>query len=444
MKRKTALPAALIICAAMLCSCGGPESFSGGEILSDSKQRTAGAAETYNYSDGATRAPASYNSYANTVEELSLRLLRSRYEEQSDSPFVFAPSGASLMLSELVNGASSDTRSELLVGFGGSLSADDLNQCSSYYKSRLEAVSQLGKKKDDDSDPFDSEHISLSQNLFVQKDGEITSAFLQKNADFYGSKIIRSDFAAESFAAKQQTLFEKYVPNASVGADKKSSMYSVCAADMADIWLNTYSADSLSSGKFHGAKGDTDASFMTSDEHYLSTDNLEGIVKYTSKNPLKLVAVKPKGKASLKDCIANLNSTEYNNLIDSMKATTTVQAKLPQFSVDSGSKAKPLSEKLKNAGFRTLFDKASSFKSMNISGTLRLDEMYELEPSLTVAAHGIKTEATANPGNDQASLLKNNKAQKPTSEKTVTFDKPFIFLLIDNESSIPVMMGVYQ
>ena len=38
MNRKTAVSAALIMCAAILCSCGGPESFSDAEILSNSKE----------------------------------------------------------------------------------------------------------------------------------------------------------------------------------------------------------------------------------------------------------------------------------------------------------------------------------------------------------------------------------------------------------------------
>ena len=77
--------------------------------------------------------------------DFSLRQLRQHSQDAKES-FVFSPASAALQLGALANGASGDTRSEILLALTGTLGLDDLNACSSYFKSRLESVSRAGKR----------------------------------------------------------------------------------------------------------------------------------------------------------------------------------------------------------------------------------------------------------------------------------------------------------
>jgi serpin B len=182
---------------------------------------------------------------------------------------------------------------------------------------------------------------------------------------------------------------------------------------------------------------------MTSDENYLSTEKAEAVMKYTSKNPLKLLVIMPKGKTTLEDYLKLFDVAEYNSLLNSMNIKNNVKAELPQFSVDSGSEAKPLSGILSTCGFSTLFSKDAKFKTMNIANKLKLDEMYELEPSVTISSNGILNGASEKTA-DISALKSGGGDTKLNSNKTLRFDKPFIFMLVDNESNIPVYAGVYQ
>lgn len=447
MKKTTALFSALLTGVLMLTACADPNQFSGGEVLSDGQKHNTDAAVTYNYKDGAAEPPQSYNNYSGSVTEVSLRLLRERYNGQSDSPFVFAPASSAVIICQLANAASSDARADILLGLGAELTADDLSQCSSYFKSRMQEVSQTGREKSADGEeqsPFDAAHVCLQNSLFVRDGNEVTTAFLQNNADYYQSTVIRSDFAADNFITKQQSLFRDYVNRAQIGADKNDLMYTVTAASISDTWLVPYTAQSLGEGTFHGAKGDAKVQFMTSDESYVHTHKAEGIIKYTAKNPLKLLMLKPTGKRTLKELLDTLNYSEYSNLVGSVNIKETAQATLPQFSLNSGNQARPLSASLQKAGFRTLFAEDTKFKAMNISGKLHLNEMYELEPSLTLSANGIGDRAEDKLVTDKNALTPNAGTTPFKSKHKLTFDSPFVFMLIDNESNIPVYAGVYQ
>ena len=81
---------------------------------------------------------------------------------------------------------------------------------------------------------------------------------------------------------------------------------------------------------------------------------------------------------------------------------------------------------------------------MNISGKLHLNEMYELEPSLTISASGIGDKAEEKIVTDKNALTPGGDNAQQKSKRKLTFDKPFVFMLIDNESNIPVYAGIYQ
>lgn len=417
--------AALLFSALAFTSCANAGEFSDGEIISSAQKREKSAAETFNYSDGAAEPPSSYNTFANAAEGLGFKLFRAKYDEYKGKTFAFSPANTVLQLSLLANGASGDAKNEILVGLGA-LTAEELNTCSSYFKSRMEAVAQPKKKdRGDDYNPLKSNHVSLFNNVFINRDNEITKAFLQTDADFYGVNIIRSDFSSDDFNKKQSKLFEEYPQfsgSVDIDAAEKDKMYTVSALSVTDKFL---SGDTVS--------GDN---IITSDESYLSTDKAEGILKYTAGNPLKLMVVMPKGKTGLKEYMEYFDVNEYNALLNSQDVKNTVKSELPWFSVDSGRKGKPLSAALQKCGFYTLFSDDAKFKAMNIADRLKLNEMYELEPALTVSSEGINTQYTE--------LKAEKSPSKESGKNTLSFDKPFIFILLDNESNIPVITGIYN
>jgi len=74
---------------------------------------------------------------------------------------------------------------------------------------------------------------------------------------------------------------------------------------------------------------------------------------------------------------------------------------------------------------------------MSHSNDLLFNEMYEITPSITVNQTGISGVTQ----NDAKVILEKHTKEVHKAETDLKFDRPFIFLLIDNESNIPVYIG---
>lgn len=440
MKKTIVLLMCFTLAVCTLCACGDPSAFSDKEMLSKDYTRSTDPAESYNYNDGATSAPMSYNVYASSISNFELRLFRNYYSQKSDKTksSVFAPAGSALQLSLLANGATGDTQDEIKRALGKDLTIENINQCSSYFKSRMEAVSKSGSgevdklsgKKDEKSN---SEQVSFGLDLFFNDTADVKTSFLQTNASYFGNDVYRFLFSDGNAVSKVNRSLSDFTSNDLFESlNDKDNLFLVNACGMSDLWIDNYSKSDIEKGTFKSSSGDKSVNFMTSNESPVKTDKAQGIVKYTSKNPLKLMIVMPNEGVSLDDYVSDFNYTEFSDLLDSFDFTQKVTAQIPEFSIDSEEKPLALSEILADSGLYTLFTDDALFKNITHTDNFMLNEIYEISPKITVNASGINS--------DSKIVEKRAKALEETKE-TIKFDRPFIFLLIDNESSIPVFIG---
>lgn len=445
MKRKLALILSLLITASSLCACGDPSQFSDSEKLSTDYTRSSSYEDTYNYSDGATSAPQSYNNYASTITNFELKFFRKYYSQLDDktNSFVLNPANTTLQLALFMNGATGDSKDEISLALGSDLTLDNINQCSSYFKSRLEAVSKTGDGEVDElsgkkQEATESEYIKLENNLFINDTTDVKTSFLKSNASYYGNDIFRFMFSDENALTKINSHFSSFTSKDTLTElDSKQTLISVTASDISDKWLEAYAESDIEKGTFKAESGDKEVNFMTSNEYLLKSDKAVGIIKYTSKNPLKLVLVMPNEGTSLEDYVADFTNLEYSTLLDSMDITKKVTAKIPEFSIKSEDTARPLSDALTESGLYTLFTEEATFGNISNSEDFMLNEMYEITPEFSVNASGI-----GGYGNEDTSApVKERVKELEKTDTTVEFNRPFIFVLIDNESEIPVYIG---
>ena len=136
MKRALTSAIAVLMSALTLTACSSSDGFSDSEKISAKYPRSKDISVTYNYADGALEPPGSYNDFANSAGEFSLKLFRA-YGSGKES-FAFSPASTVLQLSMLCNAASPEVRSDITNALGGTLSTDELNACCSYFKSRMD------------------------------------------------------------------------------------------------------------------------------------------------------------------------------------------------------------------------------------------------------------------------------------------------------------------
>lgn len=445
MKRTLALVMGVILSASSLCACGDPSEFAKSEQLSMEYTRSTDPTENYNYNDGAN-TPSAYNNYSSYITDFELKMFRNYYSLKGDknNSFVFSPVSTSLQLGLIANGTSGDTKSELVFALGGSdLTAEEINQCSSYFKSRIEAVSKSGDNEVDElsgkkAEPTVDEYVKFENNLFFNDTSDIKTSFLQTNSSFYGNDIFRFMFSDGNALTKVNSHFSDFTQNDVISKlDESQTLFSVTATDISDKWLDAYAQSDVEKGTFKAADGEREVNYMTSNESYIKTDKAEGVIKYTSKNPLKLVLVMPNENISLEDYVADFNNLEYSNLLGSVDITKKVTAKIPEFSIASEETAVAMSETLTKSGLYSLFTDIATFSDMTHTDNFKLNEIYEVTPSISVNAAGI---GGVN-GNDGKAISENRVKELEDTDMTVEFNRPFIFLLIDNETNIPVYIG---
>lgn len=423
--RRLRAAAAALLCAALLSSCANPAVFSDGERLTSQKKRNSDAAVTFNYSDGAVEPPSSYNTYSNQISDFSLKLLRSRAKKETES-FVFSPAASALQLSLLANGANAETRREILRALCGSeITVDDLNTCSSYFKSRLEAVSRLDQKQKP------AEKVRLDSALLVSDSVDVKSSFLQTAADYYGCDVYRYSFKGEHAADKLNDRFSQYTNDCGFDPAASGTFSAVLATEITDSWLSPCTKPE--SGVFHGKNGDSSAEFITSAEKKIQSGKATGVVKYTAKNPLKLLLIMPNDPKSFESYVSAFDSAELNALLDSVDVTKDTAASIPSFTIEGGGKAKPLSEALAESGLYSLFTDKAGFSAFSFTGKAKPGEIAEITPQFRLDCNGINAAKEAEAA-----------AAPVKAADSLSFDRPFLFLLVDNESNLPVLAGVHN
>ena len=149
--------------------------------------------------------------------------------------------------------------------------------------------------------------------------------------------------------------------------------------------------------------------------------------------PVKFVAIMPNEDTSLESYISSMTYLEYSDMLDSFKITSLTNASVPEFSIKSDGKPTSLKSELEDCGLADIFTDSINLSNITLSDDLFVNDISEIQPSVTVNSAGIGVKATVT-----ANTLKSD---FKTADSTLKFDRPFIFMLIDNESNIPLYIG---
>ena len=409
MKRRVlSLAAALSLCLTACAQTG----FSGSELLSGGVSRSRDTSLTYNYTDGVSEPPVNYNTFSNAAAGFAFKLLR-RSCTEGGSPSL-TPANTVQQLSLLASAAKGDTRDEILFALGNELSADSLNECCSYFQSRMQNVGRLYyQQKNNTKD--EKQTLTMPRALLINSrtGADVRKPFLQLNADFYDADILRFSFGDSSAAEK----LGQQLPGAKPDLREEDGMYSYSSMTLEDAWLTPY---------------EQDTQLLLSEERYMHSDRAQGAVKFTEANPLKAVFIMPDG--DFDDYVRTFDSAEYFKLLESVDITQTKRVQLRPFTC--GSSTENRADVLKELGVRTLFSEKSDFGGMAHADALTLDGFWENVPALQCSGAGITTDILETAGSSD---------QSPGSgEADISFDKPFLFILADNESNIPIYLSIVR
>lgn len=413
MKKRLIKLFALVMCAAMLTGCAA----SGG---------------VKNLTDGVNAADVTLPEVTDytMIGDLGAGLMQYAAAQEAENP-VLSPLSAYLCLAMLMPGANENTKAE----FEKILGADwD-------YVSALAAdiAAQLEKTGG-------STKLDLANSIWTDDDkAVIEEEWLKTVKAYFGPDIYSADLPSDG-ALK---AINKWVNDKTNGMipklhdenyDKDTIMVLLNALYMKADWAHKFEGQDTYDREFTKADGSTvTVPFMNmfeAYESYIKTEDAEGIMLPYDDGRLAFIALKP-GSGDARGYASSLTGAKLKELIAAAKADTFVTVNMPKFSTGY---SVYLTDALKAMGMTDAFDPDLADLSgagRGVDGPLYISYVFQ-RVKVDVDEEGTEAAAVTEIATAEGCAL-------PADEPIVlTFDKPFVYAIVDTETGVPLFACVME
>jgi serpin B len=357
--------------------------------------------------------------------DFSIKLLTNNLA--NDENLLISPLSVYLALGMTANGADNDTLEEFKkVLSNGNLEIDELNE--NYYS--------LSEKVTKESDS----KLNIANSIWYRDDlkDTVNKDFLQKNADYFGADAFISDFTSKDtvddinnwVSNNTDGLIEKIIEK----INDDVYMYLINTVLFDSEWEVIYEENQIRQDTFKLSNLSTeDCEFMFSTENnYLENDNVSGFIKSYKGGKFSFVALLPNEGLSVEEILNDFKGNEFVDLIENAKSQS-VEVGIPKFKYSDNLN---LNESLKFMGLKKAFGAEADFQNM-VSKDSKLDLSIGNvlhKTYIQVDERGTKAGAVTSVEMDITSV--------PQEMESVILNRPFIYAIIENDTKLPVFIGV--
>ena len=408
MKRKftfLTLTSAILISALSLSACQSEKSLETTDLMTGIK---AASHETVKPDD------AFKSAYGN----FSVELLKKCFDGKSNT--LISPLSLSSALTMTANGANGQTKDEMEKILGSGIPLDKLNNYLSSFGGSLTSGEDFKLKN--------------ANSIWFIKDNNfnVNNEFLQTNADFYHAEIYKRAYNSEIVnninnwvSEHTDGMIDKLLDN----GDALSNIALINATAFDAVWETYYFDNFVEDGTFTDANGNEQSVTMliSEESEYINGDNCTGFIKKYKGGKYGFAAILPDSNVSISDFVGLLNGDKLFKMLQNAESTNVV-AKMPKFEYEYSAE---LSEALKALGMPTAFSDSADFSGISGDKLLISDVLHKTKISVTeegtraVAATGVVMSAA------------------PDGDKQVILNRPFMYMILDNETMLPLFAGVY-
>ena len=365
--------------------------------------------------------------YNAEIADFGVRLLRESMEEGENT--LISPVSVLAALSMTANGAEGDTLAQMETVLGQSRGA-----LNGWYKENLSK---------------DSEYLHLSNALYIKDDPELTVSefFIKTIEQYYVGENYASDVVMTLFNEYTVDGINQYVEDSTNGMIKnilkeipdEAVMYLVNALAFEAHWATPYNEYQVSEQFFTTEDGqEQTVELMYSEEYnsYVEDDLCTGFVKNYEGGRYAFVALLPKEGVSLEELVASLSGDTVADLLN-YRWEGNVLTALPKFQTEFDAQ---MSEVLKSMGMTDAFDPyAADFSGLATynGGNIFLNRVLH-KTFISVAEQG--TRAGAATVIEMAAA----EAMAPEEIKEVILNRPFLYMIWDRETNMPIFMGTFM
>ncbi len=390
---------------ALLAGCGGCQSVSAVQDVSKTPSPASGEKPLLSAEDAKLLASAAVCLLQNS---------------DTSENILLSPMSVFCALGMTANGAEANTEAQIAEAFG--MDVDTLNRCMQSW-----LLSQV-----------DHEGLLAANSIWINSsDMKVADGFLQATADYYGANVFRGAFGSDTLGQMNGWVKEHtdgMIPEIIDILPENAVMYLLNALCFRRSWLEPYTANKVQDGEFTDASGRVQSvSMMSSKESlYLESGTAAGFIKPYEGEKYAFAALLPAEGMSAAELVASLRGEDLVSLLENA-AIQQVNVTMPKFSMEYDTE---LSGALQAMGITDAFDPdAADFSGMGTaSGNVYISRVLH-KTCITVNETG--TEAAA-----ATAVEMMTKSMRPVRNKSVVLDRPFVYMIVDLESNIPIFIGV--
>lgn len=354
--------------------------------------------------------------------EFSLELFKELGAEQNA---VFSPVPVYLSLALISNGAEDPANQEILDALQlTDQTAEEFNRYYHELANRIETESE-------------GTTVNLSNSIWYDQEFQANPTFLQLNKTYYNTDTYKLDFR------NQQAPIEmnNWVSNATEGKIEKmvedigadTVMYLFSTIYFNGKWEVPFEAEDTYASEFSVDGEILEVDKMTGrfEIEYMMTDTEEGIILPYDDGQYSFLALMPNREMNVREYLGTLNQAKLLELYQAVNKDE-IDLLLPKFEV---SFENTLTETLPKLGIQTMFNpEINSLSKMGeATGNLYVSEMLQ-KTFIEVNELGTEAASAVSTSIDMTSM--------PEPKPTIDFNRPFIYSVVDNNTGLPVFLGI--
>lgn len=355
------------------------------------------------------------------ITDLSVELLKNTFDKEGENSMI-SPISIIYALGMTTNGASGETLEELENTLG--MPIDDLNGYLHGYFNSLETSEDY--------------KFNLANSIWINENSDFRAneEFLKVNKNYYDAQIYSSPFTEETVEEVNNWVNEntqEMIPTVLDEIPEGSIMFLINALSLDAKWENPYVDTAISEGEFTKEDGEAKTvEFMYEDLYeYIEGESETGFKKDYVDGKYSFVALLPNEDIPMNDYLENLNGEKIQNLLENISEEE-VQTLLPKFETTYDlSLVEPLQAMGVHKGFSP---SEADFSNMGTTNDNIFISNIIHKTFINVDEAGTQAGAVT-------STIMNTTSMPVEPPKQVYLDRPFVYMIVDNENNIPLFIG---
>ncbi|MTI84663.1 MAG: serpin family protein [Firmicutes bacterium] len=355
--------------------------------------------------------------------EFALDIFKQLNEEDSEQSVFISPLSIATALTMTYQGAGSTTKEAMAQTlYYKDMKMEVLNES---YTNLLNYLQQVDNKTE----------LNINNSIWIREGEDIKKEFIDTNEEAYNAYVAELDFSRQDVAAR----INRWIDEATKGKidqmlkppiSPEVIMYLINAIYFKGEWAEQFDKKNTFNTEFHAGNGKKINVMMMSKKgevEYAQGNDYKAIKQDYGNGKISMYLVLPNEGMPVNDFIADMTPDTWQSIKDSLSPADNVLVRIPRFTLEYG--IKNLNDSLSALGMTEAFSGEADFSGIRegifISRVLH-KAMIEVNEEGSEAAAATVVE------------MKESAVENP---KTFVADKPFVFIIEDNELGTVLFMG---